>query len=291
MRGVIVTNGYYFSPASVNQAERVREELQRLGAEVEIIKNNKPHSVGTEFDYDFAVFFDKDVNFAKILEESGVAVFNSSSSIENADDKLKTAVILESANISHPKTVPAPKRYVYDGADREFLKRTAEILGYPIVIKEAVGSLGEQVYLANNFDDLVTVDERIGNRDKLYQEYIAESRGKSIRAIVIGKKLVCAVEFSNGNDFRSNAHNGGKGKRVELNEEFKTTAEKTAAVFGLDYCGVDMFVSAPTVIEVNSNAYFKSTESVTGENIALTYAEYIIKTTEELKECRNLLGL
>ncbi len=291
MRGVIVTNGYYSSGASVNQAERVQEELQRLGAEVEIIKNNIPYLIGSKFDYDFAVFFDKDVNFAKILEESGVAVFNSSSSIENADDKLKTAVILEKFNIPHPKTIPAPKRYVYDGADYGFLKRTAEILRYPIIVKEAVGSLGEQVYLVNDFDGLVTVDERIGNRDKLYQEYVAESKGKSIRAIVIGKKLVCAVRFSNEKDFRSNAHNGGKGERVELNEEFKTTAEKTAAVFGLDYCGVDMFANTPEVIEVNSNAYFKSAESVTGVNIALTYAEHIIKTTEEQKECRNLLGL
>lgn len=289
MKGAIVINGYYSSPASVYQADRMKEELSKLGAETEIVKNNRPFPIGEKYDYDFAVFFDKDVNLARNMEESGTIVFNSSFSIENTDDKIKTALIAErDKEIVTPVTIPCPKKYSYV-KDTEYLNKVGDILGYPLVVKEAKGSLGEQVFLAENFDSLVKIDESIGNKEKLYQQYVYESKGKSARIIVIGKKYFCAMLLSNDRDFRSNAHLGGKGIAVDADEEFVKAAERVAELFDLDYCGVDFFAVAPILIEVNGNAYFTEIEKVTGKNVARRYSEYIIETTKENMSCKHSL--
>ena len=289
MKGAIVVNGYYSSPSARYQADRMKEELAKLGAETEIVKNDRPFPIGEKFSYDFAVFFDKDVNLARNMEESGTLVFNSSFSIENTDDKIKTALVASrDKEIVTPITIPSPKKYSYV-TDTEYLNKVGEILGYPLVVKEAEGSLGEQVYLAEDFDSLVKIDENIGNRDKLYQQYVYESKGKSARIIVIGKKYFCAMLLSNDDDFRSNAHIGGKGIAVDADEEFVKAAERVAELFDLDYCGVDFFAVAPILIEVNSNAYFTEIEKVTGKNVARRYSEYIIETTKEYLICKNSL--
>lgn len=288
MKCAIIKNGYYRSAAADNQAERMREELARLGAEVEIVRNDLPIAVGDESDYDFVVLFDKDVNLARNLEERGVLVFNSSFAIENTDDKIKTALIAErDKEIVTPLTIPCPKKYSYV-KDEEYLQKVGERLGYPLVVKEARGSLGEQVYLADNFDELVKIDELTGEKDKLFQQYVYESKGKSARIIVVGKKYFCAMLLKNDDDFRSNAHSGGKGIAVEADEEFRRAAERVAELFDLDYCGVDFFAVAPILIEVNSNAYFEEIEKVTGKNVAARYAEYITETVKEWVLCKNL---
>ncbi len=290
MKGIIVKNGYYDSPSAVNQAERMASELRSLGAEVSIVKNDLPYYIGEDYDIDFAVFFDKDINLARNMEEKGVLVFNSSFSIENTDDKNRMALVLERAKIVTPMTVPAPRRYSYDGADIEYLNKVAERLGFPLVVKEAKGSLGEQVYLAHDLEELKSIDEKIGNKEKLYQQFVSESEGSSVRVIVVGKKYLCAMLLTNENDFRSNVHNGGIGVAVDLDESFVTTAESVADAFDLDYCGVDFFSVAPIVIEVNSNAYFEGIEKATGSNVAKKYAEYIIERIEEYKKCKNSLN-
>ena len=45
--------------------------------------------------YDFILFWDKDILLAKHLENLGLKVFNSSKAIELCDDKAKTALALE----------------------------------------------------------------------------------------------------------------------------------------------------------------------------------------------------
>ena len=137
---------------------------------------------------------------------------------------------------------------------------------------------------------MVKIDEKIGNKDKLYQQYVYESKGKSARIIVIGKKYFCAMLLNNDGDFRSNAHAGGKGIAVEADEEYVKAAERVAELFDLDYCGVDFFAVAPILIEVNGNAYFTEIEKVTGKNVARRYSEYILETTKEHLLCKNLLS-
>lgn len=281
MKGVIVVNGYYKGESYSHQVKRIRDELIIRGVAVDVYENNKPVEICDRFDYDFGVFLDKDVLLARTMENSGVLLFNNSFAIENADDKVRTdSVLAKYGDAVFPKTVFSPKKY-FKGVDEAFLKSVADRLGYPIVVKTNCGSLGTGVYLAKNFDSLVKTDAMLVDHDRFYQQFVSESEGKSVRIIVIGDKVVAAMSLSNATDFRSNANLGGVAQKYEISKDYANIAVKIAEQLDLDYCGIDFFACAPILIEVNSNAFFKAMESVSGVNIAGAYADYIIKKTEE----------
>lgn len=277
MKGLIVTNGYYRTAASVHQSERMKTELQKFGIEIIEYANNRPFETDTEFGADFAVFFDKDMNLAKCLENSGIRVFNSLKALEIADDKIKTYLALKNSGVAYPKTIPSPIRYDR-GIDVNFLKKVGEKLGFPLVVKAAKGSLGENVFLTENLEELIFVENKLAPTERLYQFFTRESRGRSIRAIVVGKKFICAMMLVNEKDFRSNASVGGRSEIIELDERYIESAEKIANILDMDFCGVDFFVGEPTLIEVNSNAYFRAIEDITSVNVAAHYAAYIFNT-------------
>lgn len=276
-KGLIVVNGYYHSAAYAYQVSRFREELEKKDITVIVSENNRAVSTQTAFEADFALFLDKDYTLATLMEQKGIRVFNTAQAIENADSKARTAALLAGTDIKIQKTVFRPKRYVYDHADKTFLRETAQLLGFPLVAKFACGSLGEQVFLIENEQEMFAIDQRMGVNDGIYQQFRATSKGESNRVIVIGGKAIGACKLSSKDDFRSNAHNGGKGSFVTLPDSFYEAAENAANALGLCYCGVDLFCDEPVVIEVNGNAFFDEFEKKTGINVAKKYIEYIVE--------------
>lgn len=285
MKGVIVINGYYQSEAYSHQISRLLEEFDKQGKRLNMLINNEPNRVGSTFDFDFAVFLDKDVAFAKIMENDGVRVFNCSFAIENTDSKIKTALVLDKYSVNMPTTIAAPVQYKY-ALDKGYLNKVGATLGYPLVVKTAQGSLGTGVYLANNQEELYRIDQSLKNADKLYQKYIECSSGKSYRVIVIGNEVKAAMLLENSSDFRSNANLGGRAKGVKLSKEYTRLAENVSKYLALDYCGIDFFVGNEMLLEVNSNAFFSKAEEVTKVNIAKQYTSYILRTMGEItNEC------
>ena len=270
-----MVNGYYKSNSYTNQVNRIIEEFQFLEIKIEIYSNKEPIVIGQKFKWDFVIFLDKDINFAKILQESGVIVINSPNAIELADNKNKTSIYLSKYDIKLPKTIPAPKQYKYQ-LDINYCKKVIEILKLPLIVKSAYGSLGMQVYKADTLDELIKIVDNLKCEEFCYQEYVKTSEGISIRAILIDKKVVCAMSLTNNKDFRSNAHLGGKAKDIKLSDKQKEMAEKIAVTMDLDYCGIDFFGNSDMPIEVNSNAFFETIESVCKVNVAKIFAQYII---------------
>jgi RimK family alpha-L-glutamate ligase len=282
MIGAIIVNGYYQNDSYKHQVNRLMEEFQKRNVDMEIYANNKPVYIGQKFKWDFGIFLDKDINFARILEDANVVLFNSSFAIECADSKVKTAQFLSKyEDIVLPITIPAPLKY-QNIVDENYLCEVAKVLKYPIIVKSNEGSLGREVFMAKDIDELKIIEEKFQTRPHLYQQYVEESCGKSIRVIVINHKVICAMLLKNDNDFRSNANLGGKGEIVSLDEEYIKAAQNIATYMDLDYCGIDFFYGASIVIEVNSNAYFKEIEELTNINIASNYSDYIIKTLGEI---------
>ena len=286
MKGVVVVNGYYQSKSYTHQVSRILDEFAKQNKLLELFVNNQPIIVGSSFDCDFAIFLDKDVSLARMMESSGVVVFNSSFSIENTDSKTKTALLLSNYDIKMPKTISAPVQYKYI-CDEAYLSKMGTKLGYPLVVKTAQGSLGTGVYLAKNLEELVQIDKNLGNCDKLYQEYIKESTGKSYRVIVIGNKVKAAMMLENSKDFRSNVNLGGTAKVAVLSKEYITLAENISRYLELDYCGIDFFVGNEMLLEVNSNAFFSKAEEITKVNIAKEYTDYILRVMGEITDERN----
>ena len=284
-KGVIITNAYYNTEKTVMQAERMKLELEKLGVSVSIIKNSGTFCVVSDllenkFDFDFAVYFDKDILVAKALENAGVKVFNSSFAIESCDDKMLTFIKLDGTGISMPTTISGSFSYTNEDVDQDYIDKVEKIIGdYPIVVKKSSSSLGAGVYLVETREALIEKLNELSGEKYLIQEFVRESAGKDIRIIVVGGKAVACMKRESTVDFRSNAELGGKCKPIICGQKFIEMAEKVANLFELDYCGVDILIKAdgsPTLCEVNSNAFFHAIEKVTGVNVAKLYAEHII---------------
>ncbi len=285
--GIIIINPYLIPKESVFQAQRLKEEFDLLNVSVEIITDTFLHSKiedGKISSYleniDFAVYLDKDKYQSQILESLGVKLFNSHESIRVCDDKGTTYLALLGKGLNLPKTIFGALCYNKDmPIDENWARKIAEQLSFPLIIKESFGSMGKGVFLAKDFDELLSIMEEVKVKPHIFQEYLGKRKGVDIRVIVIGGKAVCAMERKNESDFRSNVAQGGQGTKVELTKDFKETAEKCAEVLGLDYCGVDLIFGEndePYVCEVNSNAFISGIEKATGFNVAREYAKHII---------------
>ena len=153
--------------------------------------------------------------------------------------------------------------------------------GVPVVLKLMSGTQGTGVILTESLEATRSSMEAMWSvgHDIMMQRFISESRGKDIRALVIGNKVVASMyRIAEDNEFRSNIHRGAKGVNAKLSAEYQEVAIKAAKVVGLELAGVDMLESkdGPLVIEVNSSPGFQGLEEATGKNIATAIVKYAI---------------
>lgn len=111
---------------------------------------------------DAILFFDKDIRLARVLEKT-CPLFNPAEGIALADDKIATYDAL-APFLPMIDTIPAPFHYRPQAPKDEFLDYVEARFGYPMVIKAAKGSFGEQVYLAKNRDEAIRIAEKSGRR-------------------------------------------------------------------------------------------------------------------------------
>lgn len=231
---------------------------------------------------DFVLFWDKDVFLAQRLELSGIRVFNTAKAIEICDNKALTAICLAENGVEMPRTILSPKTFEGTGySNRIFLEQAADILGFPMVIKEAYGSFGQQVYLADDLDAAQKIVDKIGHKEFLMQEFIAASSGRDVRINVVGSRVIASMlRHSITGDFRSNITSGGQMKRYEPTEAQKELAVQACEAIGLDFAGVDVLFGEgdrPIICEVNSNPHFKSTFECTGIDMSDYILQYILR--------------
>lgn len=291
MKGLILTNAYSSSAHSANQPLRLKEEFARLGVSIDVRRNDgfwtrldeEGRLTSTLSGYDFCVYLDKDKYVATMLERAGLRLFNSCSAILTCDDKMETAIALSNAGVPMPKTLPGLLCYTPTATVSEAtLDLVERELGYPVVVKESYGSFGAQVYKADDRASLKEIAGKVLFKHHLYQQYVATSCGRDIRVIVIGGKVVAAMERRSTTDFRANIERGGVGYPLDLPPEAAALAIKAAHILGLDYCGVDILYGPQSYLlcEVNSNAFFGGIEKVTGVNVARAYCEHILQALQ-----------
>lgn len=288
MTGLLVINGFLESRKFNDIYDMLVSSSDRLGIKLGIMKSTEiPHNTESvkKMNYDFILFWDKDVVLAEIFEICGFRVFNSSAAILNSDNKAYTALKLRRAAVKAPVTITAPQTFEgINYSSRSFVDGAAEIIGYPMVIKELYGSFGQQVYLADSKAQANDIIDKIGCKGFLMQEFIESSRGRDIRINVVGQKAASAMlRRSISGDFRSNISNGGKAEKYAASREQEDAAVKACAALGLDFAGVDILFGKggePVICEVNSNPHFKSTFDCTGVNMADKILEYIKSKVE-----------
>ena len=232
---------------------------------------------------DYALFWDKDVRLARALEGMGVRLYNTAAAVAVCDDKAATHLELARRGVPMPRTLVAPMTYVnMDAQGDAFLRRGAETLGFPLVVKECFGSLGGQVYLARDRGQLCRLADTMGPKPFLLQQFVAASAGEDKRLYVVGGRVAAAMRRRSEMDFRANIGNGGHGEACPPTAEEERLALECAAILGAEIAGVDLLQSetGPLVCEVNSNAHFAALTACTGVDVAGLIADYVLQREE-----------
>lgn len=207
------------------------------------------------------------------FEQMDVFTPNTANGISNARDKLRATQILSRHGIGMPATA-----FVRNRADvRPAIERVG---GAPVVIKLLEGTQGIGVILAPQAKVAEAIIETLHstNQNVLIQQFIAESRGRDIRALVVGDRVVAAMRrTAEGDEFRSNVHRGGTVDAVSLTADYERAAVRSAQIMGLRVAGVDMLEGndGPLVMEVNSSPGLEGIERATKLDVAGAIIDYI----------------
>ncbi|WP_138380378.1 30S ribosomal protein S6--L-glutamate ligase [Luteithermobacter gelatinilyticus] len=209
------------------------------------------------------------------FEMMGVYPLNESVAIGRSRDKLRSLQILSREGLGLPVTT-----FAHDP------KQTEEVLklagGAPLVIKLLEGTQGIGVVLADTDRSAKSVIEafRGAQVNILVQEFIKEAGGTDIRALVVGGKVIAAMQRTGAEgEFRSNLHRGGSAQAVKISPEERSTAVRSAKAMGLNVCGVDMLRAnhGAVVMEVNSSPGLEGVEKATGIDVAGRIIELLEK--------------
>ncbi|CAA0119213.1 Ribosomal protein S6--L-glutamate ligase [Halioglobus japonicus] len=207
------------------------------------------------------------------FQEMDIFCANTAHGITNSRDKLRSLQILSRHHVGIPRTT-----FVRDRKD--VLPAIERVGGAPVVIKLIEGTQGIGVLLAESVKTAEGIVELLQSQKQnvLIQKFVAESKGRDIRAFVVGDRVVAAMRrVAQGQEFRSNVHRGGIAEPVELDEEYIQTAVRCTQILGLQVAGVDMLEGkdGPQVMEVNSSPGLEGIEAATGLDVAGAVIEYI----------------
>ena len=207
------------------------------------------------------------------FEQMDVYTPNTAAGIANSRDKLRSLQILSRHDIGIPHST-----FVRDRKD--VLPAIARIGGAPVIIKILEGTQGVGVILAesNKVAEAIIETMHSARQNVLVQKFIAESRGRDLRAFVVGDRVVAAMRrVEQAGEFRSNVHRGGRAEMITLDAVYEETAVRAAQILGLRVAGVDMLEGneGPLIMEVNSSPGLEGIEGCTGLDVAGAVVDYI----------------
>lgn len=202
----------------------------------------------------------------------------SSHGIINSRNKWICFQVLAKHGIAIPKTLYA--------SFFEFEEQLKAFKGKPVIIKLLEGTHGEGVILTESPQNALATIETLNAAGIrfLLQEYIEESNGADVRAIIVDGVVVAAMKRKcKLGDFRSNLHRGGTSEKIELTPSEEKIAIQAAKAIGLGFCGVDILQSkkGPLVLEINSTPGLEGIETTSGRNISKSVIGYIERNNKK----------
>jgi ribosomal protein S6--L-glutamate ligase len=207
------------------------------------------------------------------FEMMGIYCLTDSIALTRSRDKLRALQMLSRKGIDMPRTGFAHS-----------INNAKQLMGLvggaPVVVKLCSGTQGKGVVLAETPKAAESVIDAFLElkADFLVQEYIKEAGGSDIRCMVIGNKVVSAIErTAAAGEFRSNLHRGGTAHLVKLKPSERQAAVAAAKAIGLNVSGVDLLRSdrGALVMEVNSSPGLEGIETATRKDVAGKIVEFI----------------
>jgi ribosomal protein S6--L-glutamate ligase len=221
----------------------------------------------------------------------GVPVLNTAVAIARSRDKLRAMQLLTKKNIDVPITVCARTPDSVDLA-------LSFVGGVPAIVKLQQGAQGIGTMIAETPQAVTSLLETLWamGQDIILQEYIAESKGRDYRAIVVGGRVVASMRRqAKSGEFRSNLHRGGLGVSVTLDKRYVQAAIAATRVMGLEIAGVDMLQSkqGPKILEINSSPGLEGIERASGVDVAgaiVAHAEkFLARRKKRRRERRDVV--
>lgn len=216
-------------------------------------------------------------NIVRHFESMNVFSTVSSQAIINSRDKWTSMQIMAKAK------VPVPKTILGSGYNVEAVMDTMK--SDKMVVKLLEGTHGQGVILTESYKGTLALIEALQTADVkfLIQEYIAESNGADLRAIIVDGVVVASMRRQGQDgEFRSNLHRGGTSEKVKLTYQEEKVALQAARSLQLGVCGVDILQSnrGPMVLEVNSSPGLEGIETTTGKNVSRSIISYIERNNQ-----------
>lgn len=205
----------------------------------------------------------------------GIPCVNNHGPIARSRNKFGCLQLLAKKGVRVPDTVMS--RYPRD------LERLIRLVGgTPVIMKLLRGTQGTGVIFADGAASVESMLETIWSlgEDIMLQRYVAESRGRDLRLLVVDGKVHSAMRrIGKPGEFRSNIHRGGIGERIKPTPGQERAALAATKAVGLKLAGVDLLEGreGPLVIEVNASPGFQGLEAATGENAAAAIAKYAVR--------------
>ncbi len=219
------------------------------------------------------------------FEMMGAFCLNNALAIGTSRDKLLAHQMLAAQRIDMPATA-----FAHSPKDTKNLIGLTG--GAPLVLKLLESAQGKGVVLAETrkaAESVVSAFRRL-DANFLVQEFVEEAAGSDVRCLVIGKKVVAAMQRrAADDDFRSNLHQGGQATIAKLSADERRIAVRAARAMKLNVAGVDLLRSnsGPKVLEVNSSPGLQGIENVSGKDIAGMIIDYVSENVRSVVHHRN----
>jgi len=211
----------------------------------------------------------------RLFESGGIKCVNSSRTATICGDKLLTSINLKEHGVPQPDVRVA------------FTEKSAleviENMGYPVVLKPAVGSWGRLLAKINDRDSAEAILEHktvLGSyhHSIFYIQKFVEKGGRDIRSFVVGDRCIAAI-YRTSPHWITNTAKGGVAENCPITDEIAEISLAASKAVGGGVVAIDLFETAEglQVNEVNYTMEFKNSIEPTGVNIPELIVDYVIK--------------
>ena len=214
----------------------------------------------------------------RLFESLGIRCINSSDVARICGDKILTSLALKEAGLAQP---PIRVAFTEDSA-----LIAIEELGYPVVLKPAVGSWGRLLAKVNDRESAEAILEHktvLGSyhHSIFYIQKYVEKQGRDIRSFVVGNECIAAI-YRSSSHWITNTARGAVATGCPVTDEIASLSVAAAHAVGGGVLAVDLFESTEGLLvnEVNYTMEFRNSIDTTGVNIPGRVVTYVL---EQLK--------
>jgi len=215
----------------------------------------------------------------RLFESLGITCVNSFKVGNTCGDKLLTSVALAECKVPQPE--------VRIAFTQESALMAIEEMGYPVVLKPAVGSWGRLLSKVNDRDAAESILEHkriLGSyHHSIYyiQKYV-EKNGRDIRSFVVGDECIAAI-YRTSAHWITNTARGGKASQCPVTPELREISLRAAEAVGGGVVAIDLFETPNGLLvnEVNYTMEFKNSIDTTGVNIPKKIVDYVIEVAKK----------